>query len=89
MASSCSRTVTSFDAALQNSENMYTQIKPTQKPSIPVFVISGDPEPSTSFVAGRCVCKTCKSTDLDFYRYLSDAKCADCGQWQNEDRIPD
>jgi len=65
---------------------MYTQIKPNQKPSTPVFVISGDPEPSATFVAGKCVCKNCRSTDLTFYRYLSDAKCS-CGQWQNEDRI--
>lgn len=78
----------SFDAASQNSENMYTQIKPTPKPSIPVFVISGDPEPSKTFVAGKCVCKTCRSNDLTFYRYLDDAKCS-CGQWQNEDPIPD
>lgn len=67
---------------------MYTQPKATPKPSIPVFVLSGEPEPTTEFVAGRCVCKTCRSKDLTYYRYLDDAKCS-CGQWQNEDPIPD
>jgi hypothetical protein len=89
MASSCSGTVTSFDAASQYSENMFTQIKTTPKPSTPVFVISGDPEPSTTFVAGQCVCKTCRSKDLTFYRYLDDAKCDSCSQWQNEEPIAD
>lgn len=89
MASSCFGTVTSFDAASQNPESMYTQIKPTPKQSIPVFVISGDPDPSTTFVAGKCICKTCRSNDLDFYRYLDDAKCSSCGQWQNEEANPD
>jgi len=67
---------------------MHTHIKNTPKPSIPVFLLSGDIEPSTKFVAGQCVCKTCRSNDLTYYRYLDDAKCA-CGQWQNEDPIPD
>jgi hypothetical protein len=65
---------------------MFTHIKQAPKPTIPVFVISGDAEPSSTFVAGKCVCKNCRSTDLTFYRYLDDAKCS-CGQWQNEDPI--
>lgn len=89
MASPCFGTVTSFDVASQNSENMFTQINPPRNSSIPVFVLSGDPVPSPTFVAGKCVCKTCRSTDLTFYRYLDDAKCSGCGQWQNEDPIPD
>jgi len=82
------RTVPSFDVASQNPENMYTQFKLPPKPSTPVFVISGDLEPSPIFVAGKCVCKNCRSMDLTFYRYLDDAKCS-CGQWQNEDPIED
>lgn len=78
-----------FHAALTEFKNMYTHIKRTPKPFTPVFVLSGDPEPSAIFVAGKCVCKTCRSKDLTFYRYLDDAKCDSCGQWQNEDPIPD
>jgi hypothetical protein len=89
MAPPCFGMVASFDAASQNSENMYTQIKSTAKSSTPVFIISGDPEPSATFVAGKCVCKTCRSKDLTFYRYLDDAKCDTCSQWQNEEPIPD
>jgi hypothetical protein len=81
--------VTSFDAASQNPHIMFTQIKATLKSSTPVFVISGDPEPSPTFVAGKCVCKTCRSKDLSFYRYLDDAKCGTCSQWQNEPPIAD
>lgn len=67
---------------------MFTQIKLTPKSSIPVFLIPGDPTPSLNFVAGECICKNCRSTDLTFYRYVDDAKCS-CGQWQNEDLIDD
>jgi hypothetical protein len=81
--------VAAFDAALSEFKNMYTHTKRTLKPSTPVFVLSGDPEPSVTFVAGKCVCKTCRSKDLTFYRYLDDAKCDTCSQWQNEDPIPD
>jgi hypothetical protein len=68
---------------------MQTQIKSNPKSTIPVFIIAGDPEPTTDFIAGECICKTCRSKDLTFYRYLDDAKCDSCSQWQNEDRIPD
>lgn len=51
-------------------------------------MMANTPDPSTKFVAGQCVCKNCKSTELTFYNYLEDAKCS-CGQWQNEDPIPD
>lgn len=44
----------------------------------------GNPEPSEIFVAGECICKACKSTDLRFVPYLEDAKCDACRQWQNE-----
>lgn len=70
-----------------NSENMHTQIKQTLKPNIPVFNLSGDHEPSMKFIAGRCECKVCRSTDLTYYSYLEDAKCTACRQWQNEDPI--
>jgi len=63
---------------------MYTQIKQTLKPTIPVFLIAGEPDPSEIFVAGKCICKLCRSKDLTFYRYLDDAKCSVCKQWQNE-----
>jgi len=74
---------------LTEFKNMYTQTKRIPKPSTSVFVLLGDPEPSATFVAGACVCKTCRAKDLTFYRYLDDAKCDDCGQWQNEDPIPE
>jgi hypothetical protein len=64
-------------------------IKPTPKPSIPVFVMSGEFEPSMTFVAGRCVCKACLSNDLTYFAYVEDAKCNECRQWQNEDEIVD
>lgn len=89
MAPPCFGMVASVAAALQNSRKMYTQSKRTPKPSTPLFVLSGDPEPSTIFVAGQCVCKTCRAKDLTFYRYLDDAKCDCCGQWQNEEPNPD
>lgn len=68
---------------------MYTQKKSSTKQAMPVFMLKGDIDPSPTFVAGRCECKTCKSTELDFYKYLADAKCSDCGQWQNEEPIPE
>ena len=37
------------------------------------------------FIAGKCECKVCRSTDLTYYSYLEDAKCTACRQWQNED----
>jgi hypothetical protein len=66
---------------------MYTQQAPTkQKPKQApiVFMRRGNPEPSEIFVAGECICKACKSTDLRFVPYLEDAKCDACRQWQNE-----
>lgn len=74
---------------LTESKHMHIQTKRPPKPSTPVFVLLGDPEPSVTFVAGKCVCKTCRAKDLTFYRYLDDAKCDGCGQWQNEDPILD
>lgn len=43
-----------------------------------------DPEPSSVFVPGDCICKACESPDLTYYKYLDDAKCGLCRQWQNE-----
>lgn len=43
-----------------------------------------DPEPSQIFIAGECICKACKSPNLNFYAYVNDAKCTDCLQYQNE-----
>jgi hypothetical protein len=74
MAPPCFGTVASFEAATQNSSTC------TFKPNAPRNV---------TFVAGKCVCKTCRAKDLTFYRYLDDAKCDGCGQWQNEEPIPD
>lgn len=70
---------------------MYTQVKIISKrpPAMPIFLMENGGEPSTQFVAGRCVCKTCRSSDLAFYSYLEDAKCSSCQQWQNEDPIAD
>lgn len=72
-----------------NTITMYIQKKHHTKQAMPVFMMLGEVEPATSFVAGKCVCKSCKSVELDFYNYLDDAKCCDCGQWQNEDPNPD
>lgn len=68
---------------------MHTQKhKSITKTYTPVFLLSGDPEPSSTFVAGKCVCKACRSTKLSYFAYLEDAKC-ECGQWQNESLILD
>jgi len=70
---------------------MYTQ-SPTrqskQKPASIVFVLRNDPEPSAVFIEGECICKACKSPDLNYIPYLEDAKCGACGQWQNEALLP-
>lgn len=70
---------------------MYTQA-PTRKakhqPVPIVFVLRNDPEPSSVFVAGECICKACASPDLNYIPYLEDAKCAACHQWQNEALLP-
>lgn len=66
---------------------MYTQAPAKQQKlkTIPImFVRRDDPEPSPVFVPGECVCKVCRSPDLQFYGYLNDAKCGECGQYQNE-----
>jgi hypothetical protein len=65
---------------------MYTQspTRQTTKQAPIVFMRCGDPEPSPTFVAGKCICKACKSPNLHFYSYLDDAKCLDCRQYQNE-----
>jgi hypothetical protein len=65
---------------------MYTQAPTRQKPKQApiIFMRRDDPEPSATFVAGECICKACKSPELDFYAYLNDAKCRMCKQYQNE-----
>lgn len=70
---------------------MYIQVKSLTKHAhaIPIFAMANNAEPSAQFVAGQCVCKTCRSSDLAFYAYLEDAKCSSCQQWQNEDPIAD
>lgn len=66
---------------------MYTQAparksKPAKAPM--VFVRRGDLEPSPVFDADQCICKLCGSPKLRFYKYLDDAKCSECDQYQNE-----
>lgn len=70
---------------------MYTQSpsrQAKQKNAPIVFVRRSDPEPSTVFIAGECICKACKSPDLTYIPYLEDAKCGVCRQWQNETLLP-
>lgn len=70
---------------------MYTQAparQSKQKPAPIVFVVRNNPEPSAVFIAGECICKACKSTDLHYIPYLEDAKCRACLQWQNEALLP-
>lgn len=43
----------------------------------------------SDFKKGECQCKSCESLKLDFSDYLDDAKCEDCGQWQNESLRPE
>lgn len=52
-------------------------------------MLAGAVDPSPIFVAGKCECMNCRSRDISYYAYLDDAKCSTCGQWQNEDRLPD
>ena len=80
--------VMTLNAAPNPLDNMNIQFKTTSNPSTAVFIVSGEHEPSPKFVAGRCICKSCRSSDLTYYRYLDDAKCS-CGQWQNEEPIFD
>ena len=65
---------------------MYTQAPTKQKTKQApiVFMRRNDPEPSSVFVPGDCICKACESPDLTYYKYLDDAKCGLCRQWQNE-----
>ena len=44
-------------------------------------------ENTPDFKLGVTSCKTCNSTILSYYAYLTDAKCDCCGQWQNEEPI--
>lgn len=43
----------------------------------------------SDFKKGECQCKSCESLSLAYSPYLDDAKCDDCGQWQNEALRPE
>lgn len=58
------------------------------KPLPITFIQIGTGIQTPIFRQGDCVCKACKSTNLTYIKYLQDAKCDDCSQWQNEDLLP-
>ncbi|MCU6502351.1 hypothetical protein LPN04_31600 [Rugamonas sp. A1-17] len=60
--------------------------KPVVQPTH--FHIGDTGETSPNFIQGISACKACRSHKLDHYKYLDDAKCGECGQWQNEDPLP-
>ena len=58
------------------------------RPRPPIaFALAESGADSKVFIAGECVCRNCKSLSLTFSTYIEDAKCDDCGQWQNEELI--
>ena len=59
----------------------------TPAPQPIVFTLIDSGESTDTFKQGECICKNCKSTNLDFSPYLEDAKCTVCGQWQNEEPL--
>jgi len=64
-------------------------IKPqTSKLSQPIVFQTVTGEQLGTFTARRCICKACRSPNMRFEKYLEDAKCEECGQWQNEDLTP-
>lgn len=67
---------------------MYVAARKKQIVQPTVFHIGGTGETSPNFIPGICACKECGSHKLDHYTYLDDAKCGKCGQWQNEDPVP-
>lgn len=68
---------------------MYTVSHARKKlqPQPTAFLIGETGETSPTFIKGISACKSCHSKELDHYPYLDDAKCK-CGQWQNEEPLP-
>jgi len=63
-----------------------TSRKKQPRPPI-AFTLAESGADSKEFIAGECICRNCKSLSLKFSNYIEDAKCDDCGQWQNEELI--
>lgn len=59
------------------------------KPLPPIAFLHADSGAEVPrFIPGECMCKACKSRDLEYSSYLEDAKCKSCSQWQQEELIP-